>query len=150
LFLPYFKSFSIEKIAIFRLGISTIQIPTHLDKHYQYFTRLIHWNVWRNVPLFWKFASDIVTYDIQIDFKWRTCYTPPGNKDHIDRNSIGWELITISSYDSFERLRIWIVRFQLFHLALFLQLLESILNYKLVIYKEWIRTISISTKLVKN
>jgi hypothetical protein len=102
LFFPYFKLISIEKIAIFRLGISTIQIPTHLVNYYQYFTRVTHSKVWRNVHLFWMFESDIVTFVIQIDFKWQTFYIPHRNKDHINRNSIGWELITISSYDIFE------------------------------------------------
>jgi hypothetical protein len=88
-FIPYFKSISIVKIAIFRLKIYTIQIRTHFVKYYQYFTRLTYSKVWRNVPLFWMFASDIVTYVIQIDFKWQTCYTPPGNKYNINRNWIG-------------------------------------------------------------
>jgi hypothetical protein len=73
--------FQLKKIAIFRLGISAIQIWTHLVKYYQYFTHVTHSNVWRNVPLFWMCASDIVPYVIQIDFKWKTCYIPPGNKE---------------------------------------------------------------------
>jgi hypothetical protein len=77
-FIPYFKSISIEKIAILRLGISTIQIRTHLVKYYQYLTRATHSKLWRNVPLFRIFASDIVTYVIQIDFKWQSCYVPLG------------------------------------------------------------------------
>jgi hypothetical protein len=88
LFFPQFKSISIEKIAIFRQGISTIQIRTHLVKYYQYFTRVTHSDVCTNVPLFYMFAIDIVTYVIQIYFKWQTCYIHPGNKDHINRNSI--------------------------------------------------------------
>jgi hypothetical protein len=68
-FVPYFKSISIEKIAVFRLGINTIQIRTHLVKYYNYITRVTYSNVWRNVPFFWMFASDIVTYVIQIDLK---------------------------------------------------------------------------------
>jgi hypothetical protein len=87
-FIPYFKSISIEKIAIFRLAINTIQIRTHLVKYYQYFTRVTYSKVWRNLPLFWMFASDNVTYVIQIDFKWQSCYIPPGNKDRINMNSI--------------------------------------------------------------
>jgi hypothetical protein len=39
-FIPYFKSISIEKIAIFRLGICTLQIRTRLVKYYEYFTRV--------------------------------------------------------------------------------------------------------------
>jgi hypothetical protein len=58
---PYFKSNSIEKIAIFSLGICTIQIRTHLVKYYQYITRVTYSKFWRNVPLFWMFASDMVT-----------------------------------------------------------------------------------------
>jgi hypothetical protein len=88
-FMPYFKSISIEKIALFRQGICTIQIRTHLVKYYQYFTPVNHSKVSRIVPLFRMFASDIVTYVIQIDFKWQTCYIPPGNKNHINRNTIG-------------------------------------------------------------
>jgi hypothetical protein len=88
-FIPYFKSISIEKFALFRLGICTIQIRTHLVKYYQYFTRVKHSNVWRTVPLFRMFASHIVTYVIQIDFKWQTCYINPGNENHMNSISIG-------------------------------------------------------------
>jgi hypothetical protein len=88
-FIPYFKSISIEKITILRLGINNIQMRTHLVKYYQYFTGVKQFEIWRNMPLFWMFASDIVTYVIQIDLKWQTCYIPPGNKNHIKRNSIG-------------------------------------------------------------
>jgi hypothetical protein len=55
-FVPYFISFSIEKIAIFRLGICTIQIRTNTVKYYQWFTRVTHSNVWRIVPLFRMFC----------------------------------------------------------------------------------------------
>jgi uncharacterized protein YcsI (UPF0317 family) len=88
-FIPYFQSIPIKKIAILRLGISTIHIRSHLVEYYQYITRLTLSNIWRIVPLFWMFASDIVTYVIQIDFNWQKSYIPNGNKERINRNSIG-------------------------------------------------------------
>jgi hypothetical protein len=148
LFFSYFKSISIEKISIFRLEICTIQIWTHLVKYYQYFIRVTDSNVWRNVPLFWIFASKIVTYVIQIDFKWKTCYIPPVNKDQINMNPVGLELITISSYVIFERLRIWIVRFQRLVLALFLPYLKSNSNEKHVIFVLGIKNITTQSHLV--
>jgi hypothetical protein len=51
------------------MGISTIQMRTHLLKYYQYCIRVTHSKIRRNYPLIWMFASDIITYVIQIDLK---------------------------------------------------------------------------------
>jgi hypothetical protein len=89
-----------------------------------------------------KIAYGFMPSGLQIDFRWKTCFIHVGNKDHINRTSLGWEIRTMYSCEFYVRLRSWIVGFWFSNLPMFIRYLKSISIEKIAILRLGMSTIT--------